>query len=527
MEIAQSCPQCQMGSDYGHRQKTTGAIQSQGPWDTLSVDIVGPLPADHRQEFLIVFVDCYSRYTILVPSSNHTASIVSEALLRHVVPYFGTPRHLLSDRGREFVGDVWGKLMRSLGIQRVLTSPYHPEGNAINERSHRTLNNMLRARLLEGTSSKAWVEKVPGIMLALSAMSHEPHGFSASMVATVREPTLPPDVQHDAQASPSVNDPTVYVEILNQRLKLTHQQMAISPPPNVDNPYQEGSLIFMMTTPPESANKLTPRWKGPYRVRRIPNHYQVVYEDGSVWRTVHINHTKPAKFTAPNLPVPTPAPEPPRPALGCLPAGFLGSRPRHPPPVAGPAEGRSLSSTASVPAPRPSAPTVSEMPPPATAPANQNSETARCPWQSPRLNPELGRVCAIKSPPGTLAPQSQNSLEMARTYPLFVSYNQCLGGAKEDPLSFASLCLEDLKNGRTEYLTTMKQLVDALPRTENPASCFALRGHIAQPGQQRLRHSMQAALWWLLPFDGEFLRASHSLQYYLARHGTECGLARG
>ena len=180
------------------------------------VDIVGPLPANHRQEFLIVFADCYSRYTILVPSSNHTASTVSEALLRHVVPYFGTPR-------REFVGDVWGKLMRSLGIQRVLTSPYHPEGNAINERSHRTLNNMLRARLLEGSSSKAWVEKVHGIMLALNAMSHEPHGFSASMVATGREPTLPPNIQHDAQASPSVDDPTAYVEVLNQRLKRTHQ----------------------------------------------------------------------------------------------------------------------------------------------------------------------------------------------------------------------------------------------------------------------------------------------------------------
>ena len=98
----------------------------------------------------------------------------------------------LSNRGREFVGDVWGKLMRSLGIQRLLTSPYHPEGNSINERSHRTMNNMLRARLLEGTSSKTWVEKVPGIMLALNAMVHEPHGFSASMIATGREPTLPP-----------------------------------------------------------------------------------------------------------------------------------------------------------------------------------------------------------------------------------------------------------------------------------------------------------------------------------------------
>ena len=168
-----------------------------------------------------MFVDCYLRYTILVPSSNYTANTVSKALLR-VVPYFGTPRRLLSDRGREFVGEIWGKLLRSLGIQRVLTSPYHPEGNAINERSHRMLNNMLCDRLLEGTSSKAWMEKVPGIMLTLNAMSHEPHRFSASMVATGREPTLPPDIQQNTHASPSVDDPTDYVEVLTQRLKLTH-----------------------------------------------------------------------------------------------------------------------------------------------------------------------------------------------------------------------------------------------------------------------------------------------------------------
>ena len=123
MEVAQSCPQCQLGSDYSHCLKTTGAIQSRGPWGTLSVGIVGPLPADRRHEFLIEFVDCYSRYTILVPASNQTANTVSDALLRHVVPYFGTLRHLLSDRGREFVGEVWGKLIRSLGVQRVLTSP--------------------------------------------------------------------------------------------------------------------------------------------------------------------------------------------------------------------------------------------------------------------------------------------------------------------------------------------------------------------------------------------------------------------
>ena len=191
--------------------------------------------------------------------------------------------------------------------------------------------------------------------------------------------------------------------------------MATPPPPTVANPYQEGNLIFAMTTPPERASKLTLRWKGPFRVRRVPNHFQVVYEDGPAWRTVYVNHTKPAKFAAPNLPVPTPPPEPPRPALGHLPSGLVGSRPRRPPPplpAAAPAEGRSVSPTASAPAPRPSAPATSEMPPPATAPAHQNPENARRPRRSTRLNPELHRVCTIKGPPGTFAPQSQNSLEI-------------------------------------------------------------------------------------------------------------------
>ena len=264
LEVAQSCPQCQSGSDYGHCQKTTGAILFQGPWDTLSIDIVGPLPADHHQEFLIVFVDCYSRYAILVPSSNHTANTVSEALLRHVIPYFGTQRRLLSDRGREFISQIWTKLLRSLWIQWVLTSPYHPEGNDINERSHRTLNNMLHARLLEGSSSKAWVNKVLGIMLTLNAMPHEPHGFSASMIATGQEPTLPPDVHLDAHASPAVGDPSEYVEAITQRLQLTHQQMASPSPPPVANPYQVESLIYALSTPPERASKLSQRWKGPY-----------------------------------------------------------------------------------------------------------------------------------------------------------------------------------------------------------------------------------------------------------------------
>ena len=167
--------------------------------------------------------------------------------------------------------------------------------------------------------------------------------------------------------------------------------MAAPPTPPATNPYQIGSLIFALTTPSECTSKLVPRWKGPYRVCRIPNEYQVVYEDEEVERTIHINHAKPAKFTAPELPEPVPPNEAPRPPLRYLPAG-LARRPTKP--HAPPAD----SSVAPAP---PAAPAENTMPPPATAPANQRPEPAPPRRRSPRLNPEQGHAHAITSPPVT------------------------------------------------------------------------------------------------------------------------------
>ena len=75
-------------------RKTVGTIMSLGPWDNLSVDIVGPRPTDRGMEYIITFVDCYSKYAILIPSKNHTTATVCNALLTHVIPYFGVPPQL-------------------------------------------------------------------------------------------------------------------------------------------------------------------------------------------------------------------------------------------------------------------------------------------------------------------------------------------------------------------------------------------------------------------------------------------------
>ena len=142
--------------------------------------------------------------------------------------------------------------------------------------------------------------------------------------------------------------------------------MVPPPAPVATNPYREGSPNFVLTTPPERTNKLAPRWqwKGPFVVKRVPNPYQVVYEDGSAWRTIHVNHAKPAKLTAADPPAPTPTPEPPRPALGYLPRSLQRSRPRKPPPSpqsATPTSGSPSPPTASISAPPAASPSAGQL----------------------------------------------------------------------------------------------------------------------------------------------------------------------
>ena len=243
----------------------------------------------------------------------------------------------------------------------------------------------------------------------------------------------------------------------------------------------------------------------------------MVYEDGDVQQTIHINHAKPAKFTAPDLPVPTP--EAPHPPLGYLPAGLARPRPPPPPPAAPAGDSSSSSASASL-APQPAAPAESEMQPPATAPANQQPEPAPRTQRSPRLNPEPDRACAIKSPPGTPSHQASESSRMVRTYPLTVNFNECLG-SRANSLSFANLLMVDLRNGRSQYLSTVKQLVDALPKTEDPSSRFALQGHIACPSQKRLQHSMRAAIWgYCHPMGSSAVHLTPSSIFSHARNGV-------
>ena len=408
------------------------------------------------------------------------------------------------------------------------------------------MNNMLRARLLRDVPSRKWVVEIPGIMLALNAMVHEPHGFSASMIATGREPSLPPDLEGDACASPSTEDPVAYVDMVRQRLALTHQQMTPPPAPVASNPYREDDLIFVMTTPPERTSKLAPRWKGPFLVKRVPNAYQITYEDDMVWRTVHVNHVKPAKTPAGGFLVPVLPPAPPSPPPMYLSRNFTWKKPAKPPQPAAPTEGSPQPAAPVAEPTQPAAAPSAASPPPSrpttSSSANENLDSRSEPRspavpgrtnENSRLGQPLRRSARLKfsamcinSQPQAAPAHSNQASAMARTYPYLVPYRTCLGRL-EDPCSFSSIYIEDLYSGQKTYVKHIQQIIDLLPRTIDPNSRYTLRAQVTPLGNQRMRDYLRTALWWLLPRDGDFRRAADGIHYYLARQGWRVVLRGG
>ena len=216
-EVISECIGCQIGSDYKTREVPKGKIESNSPWDVLSIDIMGPFVAAQKGErYILSIIDCFSRYLILVPLCDHTATTVSRTLFEHVIGYFGCPWKILSDRGTEFTGRVWTELMELLGIQQMLTSPFYPQSNGIIERSHRTLSDMIHAHLANCDDCE-WFDALPGIMLMYNEMEQGQNGYSASQVMWGQGMNLPTDLLHGTR-SKGESDKHRFVQNLGREL---------------------------------------------------------------------------------------------------------------------------------------------------------------------------------------------------------------------------------------------------------------------------------------------------------------------
>ena len=69
------------------------------PWDTLVIDLLKLPLTDLGNQYMFVAIDQFSRFSILVPLLDKSASTVARAFMDHVICPFTIPKVLLADNG--------------------------------------------------------------------------------------------------------------------------------------------------------------------------------------------------------------------------------------------------------------------------------------------------------------------------------------------------------------------------------------------------------------------------------------------
>jgi hypothetical protein len=126
------------------------------PMESLSIDTIGPLPEDEEgRRHIIVIVDNFSKFVELFPTHSTSAAEYVDSLLKHI-GIFGLMKKIRTDGGTQFTAEVCKQLHKSLGIEHLVTAPYHPQANGMVERRNAEIMKHLRVLVACRRVEKSW-----------------------------------------------------------------------------------------------------------------------------------------------------------------------------------------------------------------------------------------------------------------------------------------------------------------------------------------------------------------------------------
>ena len=159
-------------------------------WDRVAMDLLDlSVTSAKGNRYVLVMVDCFSRWTEACPLPDKTELSVADAFFQYIICRFEMPSVILSDQGREFENKVMQELCLLCGSYKT---PYHPESDGLVERFNRTLLMMLA--MFAGENKDDWDDLLPVVMMAYRSSVHESTGFSPYRLMFGEECKLPMDI---------------------------------------------------------------------------------------------------------------------------------------------------------------------------------------------------------------------------------------------------------------------------------------------------------------------------------------------
>ena len=135
-----------------------------GPFHRVGVDILKLPTSFEGNQYAVVFLDYLTKWAEVFPSSDQTAQTVAKLFVEGVVCRHGAPQELLSDRGPNFLSELFLEVCKLLEVKKVNTSGYHPQTDGLVECFNAILTDMI-AKTTE-KHGRDWDRHLPYLLYA-------------------------------------------------------------------------------------------------------------------------------------------------------------------------------------------------------------------------------------------------------------------------------------------------------------------------------------------------------------------------
>jgi transposase InsO family protein len=103
------------------------------------------LPESAGAMMLLVLVDRFTQTAHFIPINKKDSPTVAQVYLDNVWKYHGSPKDVVSDRDGTFTGQFFTDLYDYLGIERSMSTAYHPQLDSYTERITQQIQSYLRS----------------------------------------------------------------------------------------------------------------------------------------------------------------------------------------------------------------------------------------------------------------------------------------------------------------------------------------------------------------------------------------------
>ncbi|KAJ0743436.1 putative nucleotidyltransferase, Ribonuclease H [Helianthus annuus] len=242
----------------------------------VTMDFITKLPKTrHGNDTIWVIVDRLTKSAHFLPiKETHSSDKLAQLYVDKIVSLHGVPVSIISDRDTRYTSHFWKSFQQSLGTRLNFSTAYHPQTDGQSERTIQTLEDMLRACVINLGGS--WDDHLPLIEYSYNNSYHtsiQAAPLEALYGRKCRTPVCWAEGEAQLSGPDIVLETTDKIVQIRDRLKAARdRQKSCADKRRKPLKFEVGDQVLLKVSPCKRVmrfgkkGKLSPRYIGPFEI---------------------------------------------------------------------------------------------------------------------------------------------------------------------------------------------------------------------------------------------------------------------